>query len=496
MRKNKSSNKQMIPQIIFVGMLFFIVIFGSALSDSVRGMLYSSVTTGGYLQTVSTREAPPKPVITKIFTDIPSTNPFAGKLQYLKDQKIMGGYGDGSFKPLNPMNRAEFIKTLVNAKNDSPIQSPQTNCFKDIHNEWYAPYVCDAKKEGWIKGYSDNTFRPATSINRAEALKIFVNVYDLDTAGQAPDQNLSDFPKTQWYTPYVWTAGQDGLITDWSSANKTGGLSPKDMGAAISRLDVATTIYQLETTEEYPLPEDMTCDYEAFKGDGGAAEAAKQFPPKDKYDIERTGMSILSQDDYGAKTCFPTTAGMSFTWLKSQGQGFDKLVNNGASGSPDINGMIDELKKDMDWNEDDGSNSAQAVSGIAKYLKDHGLADKFTIEFITKAPKNGKFPLHDALDGKTSLDGVGFSMGRRAPKGSDVVDQMKKGQDVIIGINGHVIEIAGIDEKPNAKGNYDVKLAEPALGTTLGAEITPEGKLKVGDKLTNIQDLLAVSPKK
>lgn len=444
-----------------------------------------------------TLTAEPKPASApiNIFKDIPGTHPQAKSFLFLKNNNIMNGYGDGTFKPLNPMNRAEFMKTLTTAEGVTYLNTPNLqNCFKDVTNQWFAPSVCYAKQQGWIKGYSDNTFRPNNNINRAEALKIFVNVFDVPTVQEPPKPELEDFSKNQWYAPYVWGSSEAGFINSWTMNNRQGSLSPADMQTPITRIDVATATYNLASGEIYPENSEMQCEYEPLKGEGDA-NAHETFPPKAKYEFERTNMVIMNQDEFGKKTCFPTTSAMSFTWLKTQGQ-YGDLVPKDGSGNPNYKGMVDELKKDMEWNENEGVNSADATTGLAKYLKAHGLADKFTIEFITKAPKNKGFVKHDALEGKTSLDGVGFSFERRNVKGGDVVAQMKKGQDVIIGIRGHVIEIAGIDETPNADGNYDVKLAEPALGKTLGAEISPEGKLIVGGKPTTIMDLVAVSPKK
>lgn len=50
--------------------------------------------------------------------------------------------------------------------------------FPDVPgNEWFAPFICLAKDEGVIDGYPDGTFRPADLINFAEASKIIVNAF-------------------------------------------------------------------------------------------------------------------------------------------------------------------------------------------------------------------------------------------------------------------------------------------------------------------------------
>lgn len=243
-----------------------------------------------------------------------------------------------------------------------------------------------------------------------------------------------------------------------------------------------------------PYDPDDRCDppYDAQKGGGGVIEHEK-FPPKKTYDYKRFGLENINQDPYGSRTCFPTTAAMSFGWLDRQYN--TKMVPKKEANLPDPTKSIEELKKNMDWNPEEGSNSAQAVKGIAQFISDHGGADQYVVEYQTEAPRGREFKHHDELEGKTSLNGVDFTMKRRRITGRDVYDEMAKGQDVIISIKGHVLEMYGID-LDDEKGDYDAAWVDPALGKTVGGKITNNGKIEVGGQQTDIQDIIAVSPKK
>lgn len=102
-------------------------------------------------------------------------------IRYLAENDIISGYPDGSYQPENSVNRAEFTKIIVGAKLGGEPARPAVNCFPDVgRTEWYATWVCYAKEEGIIGGYPDNTFKPANNINLAEASKILVNTLGVE----------------------------------------------------------------------------------------------------------------------------------------------------------------------------------------------------------------------------------------------------------------------------------------------------------------------------
>jgi len=116
-------------------------------------------------------------------------------IRYLKDNGIVQGYADGSFKPDQTVNRAEFTKIIVGAKLGSNPTSSASNCFPDVKtSDWYASYVCYAKDAGIIGGYPDGTFKPSNTINLAEAAKILVNTLNVEK---------TEIESSFWYRVYV-----------------------------------------------------------------------------------------------------------------------------------------------------------------------------------------------------------------------------------------------------------------------------------------------------
>ncbi len=137
------------------------------------------------------------------FSDVQSGNTYADAINYAEQQGIVGGYPDGTFKPANNINRAEFTKIIIGAALDyNSAQDPSGYDiyalagvhFSDVQaGQWYIPYLRKALENQVIGGYPDGTFKPANKINFAEAAKIIVGAYKYDITADP----------TTWYKPYV-----------------------------------------------------------------------------------------------------------------------------------------------------------------------------------------------------------------------------------------------------------------------------------------------------
>ncbi len=90
--------------------------------------------------------------------------------------------------------------------------------FPDVlKTDWFAKYVCMARENGIVQGYQDGTFRPSQEVNRAEALKIVfealgqsVNVNEALT--------FSDVPSGSWFRNYVAFAIKNNIVQGKSTS--------------------------------------------------------------------------------------------------------------------------------------------------------------------------------------------------------------------------------------------------------------------------------------
>lgn len=99
-----------------------------------------------------------------------ANNSWAAKeIATLTNAGILKGYNDGSFKPNASISRAEFA--TVASRFDKLSGGSKT--FTDVPStHWAYAAITSAAEKGWVNGYSDGSFRPNNSINRAEVVKI------------------------------------------------------------------------------------------------------------------------------------------------------------------------------------------------------------------------------------------------------------------------------------------------------------------------------------
>jgi len=148
------------------------------------------------------------------FSDVTSSHKNYDAILYLQENNIINGYSDGTFKPDNTVNRAEFLKIILEGSNIR-LNITENTPFSDVdNNAWYAPYLKKAYDEGWIDGYPDGTFKPAQEINKVEALKIVGEVQNWNLPETITNQPFDDVYKTTWYSAYVFYAKTNNFLEE------------------------------------------------------------------------------------------------------------------------------------------------------------------------------------------------------------------------------------------------------------------------------------------
>ncbi len=172
-----------------------------------------------------------------IFADVRGDHPNAIALAYLKSKRMIQGYEDGNFKPDELISRGQVMKLVVSALHVYPHQVRYAYCFNDVGREWFAPYVCYAKNEGWISGSGDNMFFPERNITGGEVLKIATNAYNV--AGIKGEIKEGD----PWYKPYV----EYGEGAGW--LDSPDGKKAFDPDAELTRAELSELLFRIMQTE-------------------------------------------------------------------------------------------------------------------------------------------------------------------------------------------------------------------------------------------------------
>ncbi|MCY7390956.1 MAG: S-layer homology domain-containing protein, partial [Leptolyngbyaceae cyanobacterium CAN_BIN12] len=88
----------------------------------------------------------------------------------LTQKNIISGYPDGSFRPNNPVTRAEYAAMVGKAFPNAPRNRGAVR-FVDVSSSYWAyNAVSYASQTGFLSGYPGNVFNPGQSIPRAQVL--------------------------------------------------------------------------------------------------------------------------------------------------------------------------------------------------------------------------------------------------------------------------------------------------------------------------------------
>jgi hypothetical protein len=163
-------------------------------------------------------------------------------IKVLIDKNIIIGYPDGTFRPDQPVTRAEFAALLNKAFELSPIRESRT--FRDVSSSFWAAGAIDkAYRSGFLAGYPDNTFGSLKNIVRIESLVSLTNGSKLQPDGSADrvDELFTDAAQIPSY-------GRNALLAATQKCVSVSVSYPTDKtydpNKIATRADVAASIHQ------------------------------------------------------------------------------------------------------------------------------------------------------------------------------------------------------------------------------------------------------------
>lgn len=174
--------------------------------------------------------------ITMVFSDLPEDHAYYSAVSYLVNEGVVTGYPDGTFRPDQTVSRVEAIKFIFEGLNQEILTGNLP--FSDTDkSQWYGGYLYTAYNKGVVDGYTDGTFKPANTVNKAEFYKILFNGMGVDVNPEVTKNPYKDVPKTEWYAPYIAYAKDLGIIDP--------GVNYLEPDKGMSRGEVAYAIYKL-----------------------------------------------------------------------------------------------------------------------------------------------------------------------------------------------------------------------------------------------------------
>lgn len=170
-------------------------------------------------------------------------------IEYLYNEGIIEGYPNYKFLPDKQINRAEFLKIIVESNyNKSDYESyANVSCFPDVNaEEWYSQYICFAKEKGIVEGYPDGNFKPGQKINLVESLKI---IYEgMNLVVKNPDAVF----KFRYYSP--------AMLSGYLPGELKGGYEE-----IVTRAQISEIIYRILIDDEKELENEIILNLDIHK---------------------------------------------------------------------------------------------------------------------------------------------------------------------------------------------------------------------------------------
>jgi len=184
------------------------------------------------------------------FKDVPANYWAKTYIEALASQNIIAGFPDGSFKPNDPVTRAQFATIVTKAL--TPPTKRTAIKFKDVaSNFWAYAAIQSAYQSEFVSGYPDGTFKPQQQIPRVQALVALANGLGLTASNQNVLSFYTDAAQIPNYAMApVAAATARQLVINYPTVKQ---LNPNRQA---TRAEVAAFVYQalVNAGRAQPIP--------------------------------------------------------------------------------------------------------------------------------------------------------------------------------------------------------------------------------------------------
>lgn len=131
------------------------------------------------------------------------------EIEVAQKMELISGYEDGTVRPDSNITRAEFVMMVSRALDITPVEN--ASIFSDIKNHWAKGYINALNMLGVIGGYGDGTFRPDDKITRAEVITIISRIIDEKRVEDKTNTRFDDI-NNHWAKNHIEKWAKKGII--------------------------------------------------------------------------------------------------------------------------------------------------------------------------------------------------------------------------------------------------------------------------------------------
>lgn len=174
------------------------------------------------------------------FTDLPATHWAYPMVTELLNRELVSGFPDGSFRPEQPLTRAEFASQLARTFDLSFPREAQP--FEDVNpDNWAIEEIQKSVRMGFLTGYPEEKFMPEQTIDRIQVITALTQGLNLKSSSgsRALLRYYEDYEQVpSWAIQSLTAATEAGLVVNHPDLSR---LNPN---RPASRAEVAATLYR------------------------------------------------------------------------------------------------------------------------------------------------------------------------------------------------------------------------------------------------------------
>ncbi|SME19527.1 S-layer protein sap precursor [Bacillus mobilis] len=133
-----------------------------------------------------------------VFTDVPKNHWSENAINYLAENGLVKGYGDGRFGFGDNVTRGQVASLISRHLNLGDVQG--SSIFTDTKGDMFEKDIEKVSRMGIMVGDGTGKFRSKDSLTRYEMAAVLTNAFNLDMKG---NENFVDVPKGHWAYDYT-----------------------------------------------------------------------------------------------------------------------------------------------------------------------------------------------------------------------------------------------------------------------------------------------------
>ena len=151
------------------------------------------------------------------FRDVSASNQFATEITWAKNKKYLNGWSDGTFRPTQNINRDAMAAVAYRMAGSPAYTPPKVSPYKDVSpSSAFYKEITWARSQGLLTGWSDGTFRPLNDIDRNATAALLYRMSGSPAYTAPASSSFKDVrPGSAFYKEIHWMSAQ-GITTGWN----------------------------------------------------------------------------------------------------------------------------------------------------------------------------------------------------------------------------------------------------------------------------------------